>query len=225
LKELSDSRYTVYDVLPAFFNHQDPIVTLGMCASLQCYFYKLTGPLQAAFEVCTRRAYRAYTLLSIDYEEGDGVDDGEYGELPSVVTWRFNLGQSHSPPSTPRLTFGLVPSFLMRQYFSDRKYCLSENRRQGSVSDLTYMINRHQSQPVRTGAIASFANLAALSRGFHKVAAMLPEFDADEYRQRYGNNDQPPNVINIALRVFNSADDMPDEAWFEKINAFIAGQR
>jgi acetyl-CoA carboxylase / biotin carboxylase 1 len=50
-----------------------------------------------------RRAYRAYTLLSIDYEEGDGLDDGE---LPSVVTWRFNLGQSHSPPTTPRLNFG-----------------------------------------------------------------------------------------------------------------------
>lgn len=30
LKELSDSRYTVYDVLPAFFNHEDPMVTLGM---------------------------------------------------------------------------------------------------------------------------------------------------------------------------------------------------
>jgi hypothetical protein len=47
-----------------------------------------------------RRAYRAYTLLSIDYEEGDGTDDGE---APGIVTWRFNLGQSHSPPQTPRL--------------------------------------------------------------------------------------------------------------------------
>jgi len=54
---------------------------------------------EAAFEVYIRRAYRAYTLLSIDYEEGDGLDDGE---MPHVVTWRFNLGQSHSPPVTPR---------------------------------------------------------------------------------------------------------------------------
>lgn len=29
LRELSDSRYTVYDVLPAFFSHADPVVTLG----------------------------------------------------------------------------------------------------------------------------------------------------------------------------------------------------
>lgn len=42
-----------------------------------------------------------YALLSIDYDEGDVLDDGE---TPSIVTWRFNLGQSHSPPSTPRIS-------------------------------------------------------------------------------------------------------------------------
>ena len=54
----------------------------------------------AALEVYVRRAYKAYTLLSVDYEEGDGMDDGD---SPNVLTWRFNLGQSPSPPSTPRL--------------------------------------------------------------------------------------------------------------------------
>lgn len=54
---------------------------------------------EAAFEVYIRRAYRAYSLLSIDYEEGDGLDDGE---VPNVIIWRFNLGQSHTPPLTPR---------------------------------------------------------------------------------------------------------------------------
>ena len=29
LRELSDSRYTVFDVLPAFFANEDPWVTLG----------------------------------------------------------------------------------------------------------------------------------------------------------------------------------------------------
>ncbi|KII85890.1 hypothetical protein PLICRDRAFT_44314 [Plicaturopsis crispa FD-325 SS-3] len=181
LKELSDSRYTVYDVLPSFFNHEDTSVAL------------------AAFEVYIRRGYRAYTLLSIDYEEGDGLDDGE---VPNVVTWRFNLGQSHSPPSTPRITFG-------------------ENRRQGSVSDLTYMINRHQSQPVRTGAIASFPNLGALSRGFDKVVAFLPPFDLTEFRQRHGVDAQPPNVLNFALRIFDEADDLSEAEWSEKITSLI----
>ncbi|KAJ7252734.1 acetyl CoA carboxylase [Mycena haematopus] len=183
LKELSDSRYTVYDVLPSFFNHEDPLVTL------------------AAFEVYIRRAYRVYTLLSIDYEEGDALDDGE---APSVVTWRFSLGQSHSPPSTPRL--GLEP------------------KRSGSVSDLSYLINRHQSQPVRTGAIASFPTFATLSLGFSKVAATLPAFDPVEHRRRYGSNIQAPNVMNIALRIFNDADDMPQDAWSEKLIAFTNEQ-
>ncbi|KAJ6581428.1 acetyl-CoA carboxylase [Mycena capillaripes] len=180
LKELSDSRYTVYDVLPSFFHHEDALVTL------------------AAFEVYIRRAYRVYTLLSIDYEEGDTLDDGE---VPSVVTWRFSLGQSHSPPSTPRLE-------------------IEPPKRSGSVSDLSYLISRHQSQPVRTGAIASFPTLATLSRGFSKVAATLPAFDSAEHRRRYGNNVQAPNVMNIALRIFNDADDMSQDAWSEKLTAF-----
>lgn len=91
------------------------------CYYAHCYFL-IWVDILAAFEVYVRRAYRAYTLLSIDYEEGDGVDDGE---LPSVVTWRFNLGQSHSPPSTPRLTFGSVLFILARRPCSDRKAILA----------------------------------------------------------------------------------------------------
>lgn len=100
LKELSDSQYTVYDVLPSFFNHHNPLVVLGMCSQrFPCLLARLIT-IEAAFEVYVRRAYRAYSLLSIDYEEGDGLDDGE---VPTVVTRRFNLGQSHSPPVTPRI--------------------------------------------------------------------------------------------------------------------------
>lgn len=29
LKELTDSKYTVYDVLPTFFNHPDPYLVYG----------------------------------------------------------------------------------------------------------------------------------------------------------------------------------------------------
>lgn len=63
------------------------------------YFYAKHNFL-AALAVYVRRAYRAYTVLTIDYEEGDGLDDGD---APHVVTWRFRIGQSNSPPSTPRI--------------------------------------------------------------------------------------------------------------------------
>ena len=52
----------------------------------------------AALEVYVRRAYRAYSLLSIDYEDADDEPD-----CPNAVTWRFNLGQSRSPPATPMI--------------------------------------------------------------------------------------------------------------------------
>jgi acetyl-CoA carboxylase/biotin carboxylase 1 len=86
------------------------------------------------------------------------------------------------------------------------------------------MLNRHLPQPVRTGAIAAFPNLAALSRGLDHVVGQLPPFDAEEHRKRYGNNSQLPNVVNVALRIFDEKDDMPDETWFEKISTFVAGQ-
>ncbi|KAG6370294.1 acetyl-CoA carboxylase [Boletus reticuloceps] len=165
LRELSDSRYTVCDVLPLFFSHADPAVTL------------------AAFEVYVRRAYCAYSLLSIEYE-GDGPDDGE---LPSALTWRFILGRSHSPPATPSLN-----------------------------------ALRNQSQPTRTGVIASFSDLAALEEGFKNVAALLPIFEPHEFRQRYGST-EPPNVMNLALRIFNKADDVSEDTWAERALKFVKG--
>jgi acetyl-CoA carboxylase/biotin carboxylase 1 len=76
------------------------MVTLGIYSHL-VFLPVLIPSFAAAFEVYVRRAYRAYSLLSIDYDEGDGLDDGL---VPSILTWRFNLGRSHSPPTTPRMT-------------------------------------------------------------------------------------------------------------------------
>ncbi|KAF1971051.1 acetyl-CoA carboxylase [Bimuria novae-zelandiae CBS 107.79] len=65
IKEVVDSRYTVFDVLPQFFVHQDPWVAL------------------AALEVYTRRAYRAYQLKDIHYHTE--------GEQPYLLSWDFIL--------------------------------------------------------------------------------------------------------------------------------------
>ncbi|KAF9515737.1 hypothetical protein BS47DRAFT_1371957 [Hydnum rufescens UP504] len=167
LRELSDSRWVVYDVLPTFFNHPDVSVEL------------------AAYEVYVRRAYRAYTLLSLDYEEGDGDEDGD---LPSAVTWRFKLGQSSSPPVTPAIT--------------PKSSQFAEKQRAGSVSDLTYMITKSQIEPIRTGVISSFPDASALEKGFNNL-------------QRHGGDAQAPNVLYIALRLFDPADDKSDDAWRE----------
>ncbi|KAH8832774.1 acetyl CoA carboxylase [Flagelloscypha sp. PMI_526] len=179
LRELTDSKYTVYDVLPAFFEHENHMVSL------------------AALEVYIRRAYRAYNILSIDYEDGEFADDGENSH---IVTWRFNLGKSPSPPSTPL-------SATPRDSF----------QRQGSISDLTYLIGRNQAQPTRTGALASFSNFDALSKGFADLARALPVFDAGVYQDRYGQDTHSPNVVNYALRIFKQEDDMSEEEWATKL--------
>ncbi len=83
------------------------------------------------------------------------------------------------------------------------------------------MINRHQTQPVRTGAIASFNNVAAMSKGFDKVVSMLPVFEPAEFSERYGANTQAPNVINIALRIFEDKDDKSEDEWNKEVLAFV----
>ncbi|KAK5240950.1 acetyl-coenzyme-A carboxylase, partial [Exophiala xenobiotica] len=71
LKEVVDSRYTVFDVIPLFFAHHDPWVGL------------------AALEVYIRRAYRAYTVREVEYHNDV--------EPPFFMSWDFVLrkvGQS-----------------------------------------------------------------------------------------------------------------------------------
>ena len=83
LREVVDSRYTVFDVLPKFFSHSDPFVSL------------------AALEVYVRRAYRAYTITEVEYQSDS--------EPPYLLTWEFyqkKIGQAEygvpiSTPSTP----------------------------------------------------------------------------------------------------------------------------
>lgn len=90
--------------------------------------------------------------------------------------------------------------------------CFSPQR-QGSVSDLTYLISKSHSEPVRWGAIASFPNLEALRNGFNKVVNRIPQWDEEDHKRRHGGDTERPNVLSIAMRVFEEEDDMPEEQW------------
>ena len=85
IKEVVDSRYTVFDVLTQFFVHQDPWVAL------------------AALEVYTRRAYRAYQLQEINYHnEGDQQCMLSWDFiLRKVGESEFGLAVEPSEPGTP----------------------------------------------------------------------------------------------------------------------------
>ncbi|KAG0634358.1 acetyl-CoA carboxylase [Tuber brumale] len=90
LKEVIDSKYTVFDVLPTFFSHADPWVSL------------------AALVVYVRRAYRVYKLHAVNYHNLDS-------EPLFIVTWDFQLNKvgvteygmtQPSAPATPTVERG-----------------------------------------------------------------------------------------------------------------------
>lgn len=83
------------------------------------------------------------------------------------------------------------------------------------------MINRHQAQPIRTGVLASFTNMAALINGFTKVVSLLPAFDAQDFAERYGGDSQSPNVVNVALRIFHEDEDKAEDEWHKEVLSFV----
>lgn len=114
LKEVVDSKYTVFDVLPRFFVHQDPWVTL------------------AALEVYIRRAYRAYTLKEVQYDTS--------GETP-YLSWDFTLDKLGQPefgslssthPSAPSTPTTEVNPFKRISSISDMSYFMNDTANEPS---------------------------------------------------------------------------------------------
>lgn len=86
----------------------------------------------AAAEVYARRAYRAYSVQNVKHEISESPND------EPILKWSFTL------PSLSTSGFNAVPDSMNRAV---------------SVSDLTFMINKNDSQPVRTGVLAAAKHL------------------------------------------------------------------
>ncbi len=173
LQELTDSRFTVYDVLHNFFEHEDSWIAL------------------AALEVYVRRAYRVYNVMHLDYEAG------EEGGDPHIVTWRFKLGHTSSEPMTPRIDSSRDVSRL------------------GSISDLTYTFGRNQAEPLRFGLMSSFDRLQAVEKCFTRLLSHYPSFNSTDFLERHGKDARHPHVMNIALRLYEGADQSDEQLMTE----------
>ena len=183
LKELIDSRYTVFDVLPSFFHHQDEWLCL------------------AALEVYVRRAYKAYNLLGIEYQEQDLQDDE-----PLALFWSFRVQQTSSPPPTPR-----TPATG-----------LTNKQRVASFSDLTFALDAAISsyEPVRYGAMFSARNLEEVERDLPNVLRLIPV--EDEKDKSSPERPERKNVVNVALVLDTDVHDMTDEAWHETFSGITS---
>ncbi|KAH7329548.1 acetyl-CoA carboxylase [Stachybotrys elegans] len=203
IKEVVDSKYTVFDVLTLFFAHEDPWVSL------------------AALEVYIRRAYRAYLLKEIEYHHDDT-------DSPQFVTWDFQLRkmgsselglpiQSNAPstPGTPGLTGG--PELGMKRIYS--------------ISDMTYLNHKWEEEPTRKGVIVPCTYIDDAEELLQKALETLafhnkqkkahngtgPAILADLSGKRNPNaakkegskkeTDELSAVINVAIQNAESTDD------------------
>ena len=191
LKDIVDSRYTVFDVLPHFFAHEDPWIAL------------------AALEVYIRRAYRAYQLKMIDYNTDE--------DAPFVLSWDFALrkvGQSEfglpvessypSTPGTPSQFAGEHPRRI--HSISDMTYLTSraegEPIRKGAVVPVEFL---DDAEEYLMRALETFPS--------HGKTAKSPGLIADLSSKRkpvikpLENDEELTAVCNVAVRDSESFDD------------------
>lgn len=128
----------------------------------------------AAAEVYARRAYRAYSVQGVKHEIAQNPTD------TSILKWSFQL------PSLSTSSFNAIPDSLNRAV---------------SVSDLTFMINKNDSQPVRNGVLVSAKHLdeaeSALSSGLVSLANDIKDTSA---------------LVNVCNVFINSTDGYDDES-------------
>ncbi|KAG8165715.1 hypothetical protein KVR01_004267 [Diaporthe batatas] len=195
IKEVVDSKYTVFDVLPQFFAHEDPWVGL------------------AALEVYVRRAYRAYVIKQIEYHSDEA-------ENPSFVSWDFvlrKMGQSElglpiesaapSSPATPATPgradygFGRINSISDMSYLT-RKVGEDAGRR-GVIVPCKYMDDVED-------LLAKALEILPLShKGQAKKNSLIPDLAGKRKPApvRRDSQDELSNVVNIAVRDSESGND------------------
>ncbi|KAJ9299693.1 hypothetical protein DTO271G3_2577 [Paecilomyces variotii] len=201
LKEVVDSKYTVFDVLPHFFCHQDPWVSL------------------AALEVYVRRAYRAYQLKGIQYHH-----DNE----PPFVSWDFILGKvgqseyglpitsSHpSAPGTPT-----SDTFNRRiNSISDMSYFINENgsepTRQGVIIPVQYLEDAEEYLPK---ALEVFPRAGSPVKKANE--GLLADLSGKRKPSQKPESDELSNVLNVAIRDVEALD---DTELVSQINDLVAG--
>jgi acetyl-CoA carboxylase / biotin carboxylase 1 len=202
LKEVVDSKYTVFDVLPLFFSHSGSWVML------------------AALEVYIRRAYRAYTLKDIEYHS-----DNE----PLFISWDFvfgKIGQSDlglsvmsSHPSTPSTPTAEVNPYKRVHSISDMSYLVSDNgnepTRKGVIIPAQYL-DEAEEQLAR--ALEVFPRAGAKSKKGFENSLLADLGGKRKPAPRIENESELMGVCNVAIR---DVEDLDDNQIFSQINRII----
>ena len=203
LREVVDSKYTVFDVLPKFFSHQDPWVSL------------------AALEVYVRRAYRAYTVKSVEYHSD--------AEPPYLISWEFLLRKVGSSEfgMPVNSSFPSTPATPATPAYQD------PFKRIASISDMSYLAAKGGDEATRLGVIVPVQYLDEaeeyLMRALElfppskeKKKSLTPQRPVPDRRRTLspgrGPDDEFTAVLNVAVRDAESSD---DNEILERINSII----
>ena len=193
LKEVVDSQYNVFDVLPLFFGHQDPWVSL------------------AALEVYVRRAYRAYTVKEVQYHNEV--------EPPYFMSWDFVLrkvGQSEfglpigsSYPSNPTTPSSQGDPFKRITSVSDLSYLNKmgddEPSRKGVIFPVQFL---DEADEFIARALEAFPRRPAKAKR-PSTTNLMPPLDNKRKPSvpKIDNEDELTGVCNIAIRDIEDLDD------------------
>lgn len=206
LREVVDSKYTVFDVLPKFFAHQDPWVSL------------------AALEVYVRRAYRAYTVKAVEYHSD--------AEPPYLISWDFLLRKVGSSEfgMPVNSSFPSTPATPATPAYSD------PFKRIASISDMTYLAAKGGEEATRKGVIVPVQYLDEaeeyLMRALElfpstkekkkSMGSLTPQLPGPDRRRPLSPTRVPDAeftaVCNVAVRDAESSD---DNEILERINNVV----
>ncbi|KAK9423006.1 putative Acetyl-CoA carboxylase [Seiridium unicorne] len=184
IREVVDSKYTVFDVLSKFFAHEDSWVAL------------------AALEVYVRRSYRAYNLKSIQYQS-DETDN------PSFLTWDFafrKIGQPElglaangaytSVPQTPtEYGFKRISSISDMSYLD--RHTSDEPTRKGVIASCKYVDDAEEY------LLKVLESLPKKKTG----SKLIPDLSGKRKPLRSDTLEELSNVVNIAVSDAESYDD------------------
>lgn len=190
LREVVDSKFTVFDVLPKFFAYHDPWVSL------------------AALEVYVRRAYRAYSLKAIDYHTDS--------DPPFIISWDFQLRKlghqdfgmpvTSSFPSTPATPTTEGNPFQRISSISDMSYLANrdapEPLRKGVIVPVQYL---DEAEEYLQRALEVFPAIGPKKKS---EIGLLPELKSR--RKPSPKREPEPDltaVCNVAIRDVESYDD------------------
>lgn len=194
LKEVIDSKYTVFDVLPQFFGHSDPYVAL------------------AALELYVHRACRAYSISDLAYHQEEGA--------PPAITWNFKLSSLAQAAFSAASNGPSSPS-------------AKDTPRVMSVSDLSFMVDKSDQEPTRTGVISAAPSLDDLDEILASALEHLPrhggglEFGSMRAPSTLAQQRRPPTankpkfLSNICNIMVNADKDLDDDSILEVLTDLV----